>query len=139
MCRDVGDRPADPTAFNLEQLTQLFLTLGSQLAAAAPKMLLDPIQERLNDFVFPGVKRDKPLSDMALLMLLRELHPGITVHGFRSTFKDWAAETTTFPDFLSEMALAEDRDIPLIIFDISQKDAMVRAAKGEHVGTLVHS
>jgi uridylate kinase len=36
-------------------------------------------------------------------------------------------------------ALAEDRDIPLIIFDISQKDAMVRAAKGEHVGTLVHS
>jgi uridylate kinase len=36
-------------------------------------------------------------------------------------------------------ALAEDRDIPLIIFDISQKDAMVRAAKGEHIGTLVHS
>ena len=36
-------------------------------------------------------------------------------------------------------ALAEDRDIPLIIFDISQKDAMVRAARGEHVGTLVHS
>jgi uridylate kinase len=36
-------------------------------------------------------------------------------------------------------ALAEDRDIPIIIFDISQKDAMVRAAKGEHVGTLVHS
>ena len=36
-------------------------------------------------------------------------------------------------------ALAEDRDIPIIIFDISQKDAMVRAAKGEQVGTLVHS
>ncbi len=36
-------------------------------------------------------------------------------------------------------ALAEDRDIPIIIFDISQKDAMVRAAKGEHVGTLVRS
>src|SRR5881396_3747651 len=36
-------------------------------------------------------------------------------------------------------ALAEDRDIPIIIFDISQKNAMLRAAKGEPVGTLVHS
>jgi uridylate kinase len=34
--------------------------------------------------------------------------------------------------------LAEQRDIPIIVFDISQPDAMVRAAKGEHVGTLVH-
>jgi uridylate kinase len=36
-------------------------------------------------------------------------------------------------------ALAEERDIPIIVFDISQPDAMVRAAKGEHVGTLVHT
>jgi uridylate kinase len=36
-------------------------------------------------------------------------------------------------------ALAEERDIPIIVFDISQPDAMVRAAKGEPVGTLVHS
>jgi uridylate kinase len=36
-------------------------------------------------------------------------------------------------------ALAEDRDIPIIIFDISHKDAMLRAAKGEHVGTLVRT
>jgi uridylate kinase len=36
-------------------------------------------------------------------------------------------------------ALAEDRDIPIIVFDISQKDAMLRAAKGEHVGTLVRT
>jgi uridylate kinase len=35
--------------------------------------------------------------------------------------------------------LAEERDIPIIVFDISQPDAMVRAAKGEQVGTLVHS
>jgi hypothetical protein len=42
---------------------------------------------RLNDFVFPSIKRDKPLSDTALLLLLRDLHPGITTHGFRSTFK----------------------------------------------------
>ena len=43
---------------------------------------------------------------MALLMLLRELRPGITTHGFRSTFKDWASETTNFPDHVSEAALA---------------------------------
>jgi uridylate kinase len=36
-------------------------------------------------------------------------------------------------------ALAEERDIPIIVFDVSQADAMARAAKGEHVGTLVHS
>ncbi|MDP9274411.1 MAG: UMP kinase, partial [Chloroflexota bacterium] len=35
-------------------------------------------------------------------------------------------------------ALAEERGIPIIVFDISQSDAMVRAAKGEHIGTLVH-
>ena len=36
-------------------------------------------------------------------------------------------------------ALAEERDIPIIVFDISAHDAMVRAAKGEHIGTLVHT
>ena len=46
------------------------------------------------------------MSAMTLLTLLRDLHPGVTTHGFRSTFKDWASETTSFPDHLSEMALA---------------------------------
>jgi uridylate kinase len=36
-------------------------------------------------------------------------------------------------------ALAEERGIPIVVFDISQPDAMVRAAKGEHIGTLVHA
>ena len=61
---------------------------------------------RLNEYVFPGMKQGRSLSDMALLMLLRELRPGITTHGFRSTFKDWASEATTFPDHVSEAALA---------------------------------
>jgi hypothetical protein len=39
-------------------------------------------------------------------MLLRDLHPGITTHGFRSTFKDWAAECAHTPNFVSEAALA---------------------------------
>ena len=57
--------------------------------------------------VFPGAKPGRPLSNMALLMLLRRMGRGdLTVHGFRSTFRDWAAETTGFPAEVAEMALA---------------------------------
>jgi integrase len=55
--------------------------------------------------VFTGSNR-KPLSNMAMLELLRGLLPGHTVHGFRSTFRDWAAERTNYPEFVYEMALA---------------------------------
>lgn len=49
----------------------------------------------------------EPLSENAMLALLKRMGFGhITVHGFRSTFKDWASETTDFPDDLSEAALA---------------------------------
>jgi integrase len=48
----------------------------------------------------------KLLSNMAMLELLRGLSPGHTVHGFRSTFRDWAAERTNYPEFIYEMALA---------------------------------
>jgi integrase len=48
----------------------------------------------------------KPLSNMAMLELLRGMSPGHTVHGFRSTFRDWAAERTNYPEFVIEMALA---------------------------------
>lgn len=57
--------------------------------------------------VFPGGKRRKPLSNMSLLMLLRRMgRDDLTVHGFRSTFRDWAAERTNFPSEVAEMALA---------------------------------
>jgi hypothetical protein len=61
---------------------------------------------RLNDDVFPGERRDRPLHDRTLGMFLGELQGGCTVHGMRSTFKTWATKTTAFPDFLTEMALA---------------------------------
>jgi integrase len=48
----------------------------------------------------------KSLSNMAMLELLRGMSPGHTVHGFRSTFRDWAAERTNYPEFVIEMALA---------------------------------
>jgi integrase len=58
-------------------------------------------------FVFPGAKAGGPLSQMAMAMLLRKLdRQDLTVHGFRSTFRDWAAETTAYPNEMVEMALA---------------------------------
>lgn len=58
-------------------------------------------------FVFTGRSAEKPLSNMAFLMLLRRLNrTDITAHGFRSAFRDWAAELTTFPRTVCEAALA---------------------------------
>jgi integrase len=57
--------------------------------------------------VFPGGKAGSALSNMALLMTLRRMgHADLTAHGFRSTFRDWAAERTNFPAEVAEMALA---------------------------------
>jgi integrase len=58
------------------------------------------------DFVFAGRKK-RPLSNMALLMVLRRMgQANLTAHGFRSTFRDWAAERTNFSSEVAEMALA---------------------------------
>jgi integrase len=48
----------------------------------------------------------KSLSNMAMLEMLRGMRPGLTVHGFRSTFRDWASERTNFPNHVAEKALA---------------------------------
>jgi integrase len=62
---------------------------------------------REGPFVFPGGRRGRPLSNMALLKTLRRMGRGdLTTHGFRSTFRDWAAETTSHPSEVVEMALA---------------------------------
>lgn len=64
---------------------------------------------RLSDtnVVFPGVRDRKPLSDMTLTAVLKRMErTDITVHGFRSTFRDWAAEVTHYPREMAEMALA---------------------------------
>jgi integrase len=58
-------------------------------------------------YVFPGNSSRQPLSDMAMSMHLRRLDDGQhTVHGFRSTFRDWASEATSFPHEVCEAALA---------------------------------
>lgn len=62
---------------------------------------------RQGEFVFAGGRRGRPLSNMALLMTLRRMRYGeLTTHGFRSTFRDWAAEQTNFPREIAEMSLA---------------------------------
>jgi integrase len=58
-------------------------------------------------FVFPGSAPGTPLCNMAFLMLLRRMgRTDLTVHGFRSSFRDWVAERTNFPSEVAEMALA---------------------------------
>lgn len=58
-------------------------------------------------WVFMGYKRGKHLSNMSMLMLLKRMNrQDITVHGFRSTFRDWAAEQTNFAREVAESALA---------------------------------
>ncbi|WP_425992911.1 tyrosine-type recombinase/integrase [Afipia sp. DC4300-2b1] len=59
------------------------------------------------EYVFPGNGDNNPMSSMSLLAVLKRMnHSDITTHGFRSTFRDWAAETTEFPNEVVEMALA---------------------------------
>jgi integrase len=57
-------------------------------------------------YIFPGRTGDKPMSNMVFLMLLRRFWVSTTAHGFRSSFRDWASETTNYPRELAEMALA---------------------------------
>ena len=61
----------------------------------------------VEDFVFQGSRPDKPLSGMAMQMVLRRMKvTGVTVHGFRSSFRDWVGEATNFPREVAEAALA---------------------------------
>lgn len=77
------------------------------LSPQAVKLLRSMEALRRGDFVFPGPREGKPLSDMAMLVLLERMErDDITVHGFRSTFRDWASECTNYPREVCEMALA---------------------------------
>jgi len=80
------------------------------LSSAALSVLeaMAPLQDDWSGgWVFPGAKPGKPLSNMAMAMVLRRMkRPDLTVHGFRSTFRDWCAETTNYPRKVAEQALA---------------------------------
>jgi integrase len=62
---------------------------------------------KTGEYVFPGQRLGKPLSSMAMEMVLRRTKAhGVTVHGFRSSFRDWCGEVSTFPREVAEAALA---------------------------------
>ncbi|MBO9510606.1 site-specific integrase [Erythrobacter sp. A6_0] len=58
------------------------------------------------DYVFAGARRGKPLSDMALLKIMRDMSLEAVPHGFRSSFRDWVSEETDYPRDIAEAALA---------------------------------
>ncbi|OMW29767.1 integrase [Burkholderia pseudomallei] len=77
------------------------------LSASAASIIKAQKEMRQGDFVFSGARYGKPLSNMAMLQLLERMkRDDITVHGFRSTFRDWAGETTHYPREVCEAALA---------------------------------
>jgi integrase len=77
------------------------------LSPRALTIVMTMHEGRDGDFVFPGQKPGNPLSVMTLEMVLRRMKVGgVTVHGFRSAFRDWAAECTNFTNEVCEAALA---------------------------------
>lgn len=77
------------------------------LPSRAVEILQEMQKVAINDLVFPGQKGGKPLSDMTLAKALKTAGgDGFTVHGFRSSFRDWAGEETTFPREVAEAALS---------------------------------
>lgn len=76
------------------------------LSSRALEIIEALAKARNGAFIFPGKTAKHSLTNMSMLMLLRDLAPGFTVHGFRSSFRDWAGETTGFPHEICEHALA---------------------------------
>ena len=78
------------------------------LSPRAVALLAELPRLKGNDFVFPGSQAKRPLSNMVMLQLLRGMKPKteLTVHGFRSSFRDWAGERSNHPREVIETALA---------------------------------
>ncbi len=79
----------------------------SDTAVQLLRRLLPLRNPKAGDWLFPGGKAGRPLSNMAMTAVLRRMERGdLTVHGFRSTFRDWAAERTNYAREVAEAALA---------------------------------
>jgi len=75
--------------------------------SAAAMTVLETFQGHDQTYVFPSHKRNSHLSNAAMMTVLKRMQrTDITVHGFRSTFRDWSAESTNYPSNVAEMALA---------------------------------
>ena len=78
------------------------------LSKAAIQLLNEMAELRTSDYVFAGQKPNKPLSNMALTMLMRRMKVDAVPHGFRSAFRDWCGDETSFPREIAEAALAHN-------------------------------
>jgi integrase len=77
------------------------------LSVGALRVIEQQAETKISDFVFPGQKPNRPLSSMAMEMLLRRMAASeFTQHGFRSSFRDWCGESTTFAREIAEAALS---------------------------------
>ena len=92
--------PADRMKAGKEHVVPLSVASILVLSAAGA------IHTGKGNLVFQGRTAGKPISDMTLTKVIRDMGLTVTPHGFRSTFKDWASETTGFANELSEAALA---------------------------------
>jgi integrase len=75
------------------------------LSFRAIEILKELSREQDNDFIFQGAVAGRGISNMTMAKVLKVMKAPATVHGFRSTFKDWVAECTDYPNHVSEAAL----------------------------------
>jgi integrase len=81
------------------------------LSARAVEIIEEQRKTRTSDIIFPGERDGQPLSSMTMAMVLREMPPGVTTHGFSSSFRDFCAERARVPSSVAEQALAhKNRD-----------------------------
>lgn len=92
-----------------EERMKMKVAFQIPLAAEVVELLADMRREANANFIFPGQGKSGVIHANAIRNLLHSLgHKEITRHGFRSTFRDWAGESTNFPREVCEMALAHD-------------------------------
>jgi integrase len=92
---------------------------------------------RTGEWIFPGMKPGKPLSNMSLLQTLKRMkRDDLTAHGFRSSFRDWAAEMTNFPREIIEASLAHTIgskvEAAYLRTDLFDKRRLLMRAWGQH-------
>ena len=76
------------------------------LSSPALKILRTLLKQETGEYIFPGKRVGRPLSASTLLVFLKRMgQSDLTVHGFRTTFRDWTAEQTNYPREVAEMAL----------------------------------
>mgnify|MGYP002382346906 CR=1 FL=1 len=101
------------------------------LSGAGVEIVQSLNETRTSEFVFQGQKKDRPISGMAMEMLLRRMKVEVTTHGFRSSFRDWVGDATylRFDDAHHRIALfpAERHGVQHINHQVESVDDVMRA------------